>query len=176
MGSARPVGEDQLAFTELYDELRRIAAAYLRQERSGHTLQPTALVHEAYLRLSALSRIHWQNRAHVLGIAAEMMRNILVSYARRRNTLKRERPAVSIQLPLAVNGAEASLCDTLAVNAALSRLEETHGPAAKVMELRFFGGLTEEECAEYMGLSRASVQRYYSFGRAWLLRELSTAI
>lgn len=176
MGSPRPVVEDQPAFTELYDELRRIAAAYLRRERSGHTLQPTALVHEAYLRLSALSRIHWQNRAQVLGIAAEMMRNILVSHARRRSTLKRAQPAVSIELPMAVNGAEASLCDALAVNAALSRLEETHGAAAKVMELRFFGGLTEEECAEYMGISRTSAQRYYAYGRAWLLRELSTAI
>jgi RNA polymerase sigma factor (TIGR02999 family) len=160
------------AFEELYDELRSIAAACLRRERPGHTLQPTALVHEAYLRLFALNRIEWQNRAHVLGVAAQMMRQILVSHARRRQTLKRASPSTAIQLP-ADNGREAEVCDALAVHEALTRLEGAHPAPAKVVELRFFGGLTEEECADWMELSRATVQRQYAFARAWLLRELN---
>jgi len=159
------------AFAELYDELRRMAAAFLREERSGHTLQPTALVHEAYLRLSALDRIEWRNRAQILGIAAQMMRHILVSHARRRSAAKRARPAPRIELPSG-GAVQSAVCDTLAVHQALTRLEESHAAAAKVIELRFFGGLTEDECADYLGLARATVQRHYSFARAWMLREL----
>ena len=159
------------AFAELYDELRAVAAVCFRKERSGHTLQPTALVHEVYMRLSSLDRIQWQNRSQVLAVAAVMMRHILVSYARRRNTLRRLRPCSQVELP-PVAGSEAEVCDALAVHEALIRMSESHPQHAKVMELRFFGGLTEIECAEYLTVSRATVQRQYSFARAWLLREL----
>lgn len=119
-------------------------------------MQPTALVHEAYLRLSVLNRLDWQNRPQVLGIAAQMMRHILVSHGRRRQALKRARPRAPIGLPLA-GGADSSVCDALAVHEALTRLEQAHPAPAKVMELRFFGGLTEIECADCLALSRATV-------------------
>jgi len=162
------------AFAELYDELRRIAVSCLRKERAGHTLQPTALVHEAYLRLSGLNRIEWQNRAQILGVAAQMMRQILVSYARRRIAEKRCWPSAPMEMPVVTAG-EAEVCDALAVHEALVRLEEAHPGPARLMELRFFGGLTEIECAEYLKLSRTTVQRQYSFARAWLLREMGNA-
>jgi RNA polymerase sigma factor (TIGR02999 family) len=162
-------GSQDPAFTELYEELRHIAAAYLRTERSGHTLQPTALVHEAYLRLANLHRIEWTNRPLVLGLAAGIMRKILVSHARRRNALKRIQPSIEIEIGI---GPESSACDMLTLHDLLTRLEQSHSSAAKVIELRFFGGLTEEESAEFLRISRATVQRQYSLGRAWLLREL----
>jgi RNA polymerase sigma factor (TIGR02999 family) len=168
MSSPEPLGP---AFEELYDELRTIAAACLRNERPGHTLQPTALVHEAYLRLSAVRRIEWQNRYHFLRVAAYVMRQVLVSHARRRRTLKRVNPSPVIELPPA-SGRESEVCDALAVHEALVRLEGSHASPAKVVELRFFGGLTEDECAECLDLSRATIQRHYSFARAWLVREL----
>src|SRR5262249_51850386 len=121
-GLVRP--SDQ-AIAELYGELRRIAAAYLREERSDHTLQPTALVHEAYLRLSALNRIEWANRALVLGVAAGIMRRILVSHARRRNALKRVAPSLEVAVDSAA-GSESQTCDALALNAALQRMERSY--------------------------------------------------
>jgi RNA polymerase sigma factor (TIGR02999 family) len=155
---------------ELYGELRRIAASYLRQERAGHTLQPTALVHEAYLRLSSLNRIQWSDRSLVLGLAAGIMRRILVSHARRKSALKRL-PPLEIEMGPAAQS-ESRVCDALTLDAALCRMERRYADAAKVIELRFFGGLTEEESAQFMRLSRATVQRHYSFARAWLMREL----
>lgn len=158
------------AVAELYDELRRIAASYLRRERSNHTLQPTALVHEAYLRLSSLNRIQWADRSLVLGLAAGIMRRILVNHARRKSALKRALP-----LEIALGSAtktESRICDALTLDAALRRMEQRYADPAKLIELRFFGGLTEEESAEFLGLSRATVQRQYTFARAWLLREL----
>jgi RNA polymerase sigma factor (TIGR02999 family) len=166
--SSRP---SEPAIAELYDELRKIAASYFRAERRGHTLQPTALVHEAFLRLSSLNRIEWSNRPLVLGLAAGIMRRILVSHGRRRGTLKRAMPPLEIPLRPAM-GSDAQVCDTLTLHAALTRMERRHRDAAKVIELRFFGGLTEEESAEFLGLSRATVQRHYAFARAWLLRDL----
>ena len=156
---------------ELYGELRRIAASYLRQERAGHTLQPTALVHEAYLRLSSLNRIQWADRSLVLELAAGIMRRILVSHARRKSALKRSLPPLEIEMGRAAQS-EARVCDALTLDAALRRMERRYSAAAKVIELRFFGGLTEEESAQFMRLSRATVQRHYSFARAWLMREL----
>ena len=155
-------------FQDIYKELRRIASTYFRDERSGHTLQPTALVHEAYLRLTRLNRIDWTNRSLVLGISAGIMRNILVSHARRRRALKRSHSAVEVEVG---RSAEARICDTLLLNDLLGKMEQSHAGAAKVIELRFFGGLSEEESAEFLGLSRATVQRHYSFARAWLSRE-----
>ena len=159
------------AVAELYDELRRIAASYLRRERSSHTLQPTALVHEAYLRLSSLNRIQWADRPLVLGLAAGIMRRILVSHARRKAAMKRSLPPLEVAFGLA-RGTESRICDTLALDAALRRMESRYPAPARLIELRFFGGLTEEESAEFMNLSRATVQRHYAFARAWLLREL----
>lgn len=159
------------AVAELYDELRRIAASYLRRERSGHTLQPTALVHEAYLRLSSLNSIQWTDRALVLGLAAGIMRRILVSHARRKAALKRSMPPLEIALGRTAK-TESRMCDALTLDIALQRMERRYAGAAKLIELRFFGGLTEEESAEFMGLSRATIQRHYTFARAWLLREL----
>jgi RNA polymerase sigma factor (TIGR02999 family) len=155
---------------ELYGELRRIAVSYLRRERSGHTLQPTALVHEAYLRLSSLNKIQWADRSVVLGIAAGIMRRILVDHARRKTALKRSAPPIEISLSSAA--AEAHLCNALTLDAALRKMEQSYPMPAKLIELRFFGGLSEEESASFLGLSRATVQRYYTFARAWLLREL----
>src|SRR5437588_7824264 len=134
------------AIAELYEELRSIAASYLRTERRGHTLQPTALVHEAFLRLSSLNKVQWSNRSLVLGLAAGIMRRILVSHARRRRTLKRAMPPVEIALRPSA-GSDAQVCDTLTLHSSLTRMERQHGGAAKVIELRFFGGLTEEESA-----------------------------
>jgi RNA polymerase sigma factor (TIGR02999 family) len=159
------------AVAELYDELRRIAASYLRRERSNHTLQPTALVHEAYLRLSSLNRIQWADRSLILGLAAGIMRRILVNHARRKAALKRS----SMPLEIAFGPAtkiESRTCDALTLDAALRRMEQRYAEPAKLIELRFFGGLTEEESAQFMGLSRATIQRHYTFARAWLLREL----
>lgn len=158
------------AVAELYGELRRIAAYYLRRERSSHTLQPTALVHEAYLRLSSLNRIQWADRSLVLGLAAGIMRRILVSHARRKSALKRALPLEIALGPAAKT--ESRICDALTLDSALRRMERRYADPAKLIELRFFGGLTEEESAEFMGLSRATVQRHYTFARAWLLREL----
>jgi RNA polymerase sigma factor (TIGR02999 family) len=160
------------AVAELYEELRRIAASYLRGERSGHTLQPTALVHEAYLRLSSLNKIQWADRSLVLGLAAGIMRRILVSHARRRTALKRSMPPMEVALDAAA-GSESQVCDALSLDTALSRMEQRYPDAAKLIELRFFGGLTEEESALFLGVSRATVQRQYTFARAWLGRELS---
>lgn len=159
------------AVAELYGELRRIAASYLRRERPNHTLQPTALVHEAYLRLSSLNRIQWADRPLVLGLAAGIMRRILVNHARRKAALKRALPPLEIAIEPVAN-AESRICDALTLDAALRRMERRYADPAKLIELRFFGGLTEEESAEFMGLSRATVQRHYTFARAWLLREL----
>jgi RNA polymerase sigma-70 factor (ECF subfamily) len=164
-------GSIETEFPALYQELRHIAASYLRTERSGHTLQPTALVHEAYLKLVALDRIEWANRPLVLGLAAGIMRRILVNHARRRNALKRAQPVIEIELDSAT-GSESKTCDTLLLHDLLTRMEQLHAGAAKVIELRFFGGLTEEESAAFLGLSRATVQRQYSFAKAWLFREL----
>lgn len=159
------------AVAELYGELRRIAASYLRHERSNHTLQPTALVHEAYLRLSSLNRVQWNDRPLVLGLAAGIMRRILVNHARRKLALKRALPPLEVGLG-SPEKTESRICDALTLDAALRRMERRYADAAKLIELRFFGGLTEEESAEYMRLSRATVQRHYTFARAWLLREL----
>ena len=159
------------AVAELYQELRRIAASYLRYERSSHTLQPTALVHEAYLRLSSLNRIQWADRPTILGLAAGIMRRILVSHARRKAASKRSLPPLEVALG-PVRSTESRMCDALTLDTALRRMEQRYPAPAKLIELRFFGGLTEEESAEFMKLSRATVQRHYTFGRAWLLREL----
>jgi RNA polymerase sigma factor (TIGR02999 family) len=157
----------------VYQELRRLAANYLRRERPGQTLQPTALVHEAYLRLMKDRPGRWQNRAHFCAIAAHSMREILIERARARTAQKRGGDAPRITLDEAVVGraAEPSF-DLLAVDEALERLAEIDPEQARLVELRFFGGLTVEETAEAMNLSPATVKRHWSVARAWLAREL----
>ena len=171
---------DQEALEELmplvYGELRRLAAHYLRIERSGHTLQPTALVHEAYLRLVDQRHVVWQNRAHFFGIAAQMMRRVLVDHARRRGAGKRNAATYRIGLEGPDSGAEADReLEILALHDALTGLERLDTRQARIVELRFFGGLSVEETAEVAGVSTATVKREWRTARAWLRRELDTA-
>jgi RNA polymerase sigma-70 factor (ECF subfamily) len=156
----------------VYQELKRLAASYLRRERPGQTLQPTALVHEAYLRLMKDNPERWQNRAHFCAIAAHSMRQILIEKARARGALKRggAQPRVTLDESL-VAGAEPSV-DLVALDQALERLEAIDPEQARLVELRFFGGLTVEETAEALDISPATVKRHWTVARAWLAREL----
>jgi RNA polymerase sigma-70 factor (ECF subfamily) len=156
----------------VYQELRRLAASYLRRERPGQTLQPTALVHEAYLRLMKDRPDRWQNRAHFCAIAAHSMRQILIERARARGAQKRGGAQVKVTLDEAlVAGGERSF-DFVALDEALERLAAIDAEQARLVELRFFGGLTVEETAEAMGISPATVKRHWAVARAWLAREM----
>ena len=157
----------------VYDELRRLAAHYLRGERPGQTLQPTALVNEAYLRLLKDRPDRWQNRAHFCAIAAHSMRQILIERARARDALKRGGGQPRITFDESLNAAaDAPVVDVLAVDTALERLAAIDADQARIVELRFFGGLSIEETAEAMGTSPATVKRHWAVARAWLAREL----
>jgi RNA polymerase sigma-70 factor (ECF subfamily) len=160
----------------VYEELRRLAAAYLRRERPGQTLQPTALVHEAYLRLMKDRPDRWRNRAHFCAIAAHSMRQILIERARARGAQKRggAQPRVTLNEAV-VGGGDAPSVDLVALDAALQRLEALDPEQARLVELRFFGGLTIEETAEAMNISPATVKRHWTVARAWLARELQGA-
>lgn len=157
----------------VYDELRRLAAHYLRGERPGQTLQPTALVHEAYLRLLKDRPERWQNRAHFCAIAAHVMRQILIERARARDALKRGggQPRVTFDEALPAK-ADAPSVDVLAVDEALQRLAAIDASQARIVELRYFGGLSIEETAEAMDVSPATVKRHWAVARAWLAKEL----
>ncbi len=152
----------------VYDELHRLAAGYLRRERSDHTLQPTALVHEAYLRLVRQRQVDWRNRAQFLGVAAGMMRRILVNHARDRSAAKRAGGREQVSLSLVADGGGAPDVDLIALEDALGRLASLDARKARVVELRFFGGLAMDEIGEVLGVSRATVEREWSFARAWL--------
>jgi RNA polymerase sigma-70 factor (ECF subfamily) len=157
----------------LYDDLRRLAASYLRRERPDHTLQPTALVHEAYLRLVDQSEQNWQNRAHFLGICAHIMRQILVDHARKRDAAKRggrERPLVLDEA--ALPGAQRPE-ELVALDEALLRLETFDKRQSQVVELRFFGGMTEEEISHVLGISVRTIKRDWNVARAWLYAEMT---
>ncbi len=156
----------------VYEELRRQAARYLQREREGHTLQTTALVHEAYVRLIDQAGVRWQNRAHFFAIAAEMMRRILVDYARKRGAAKRGGDAVKITLNEAVQSSGEEDPDLIAVDEALTKLAALDQQQARVVELRFFGGLNVEETAEVLGISERTVKRDWSVAKAWIRREL----
>jgi RNA polymerase sigma factor (TIGR02999 family) len=157
----------------VYAELRSLAAQYLRQERPGHTLQPTALVNEAYLRLRKLDEIRWRDKNHFLAVAAQIMRQILVSHGRRRAALKRRQP--DFELPAGEGAPErAILHDAAALDEALRKLEARNPEVGKAIELRFFAGLSPDEIAEYLGCGRATVYRQLQYGRAWLLREMNS--
>jgi len=168
---------DQRARDELtpliYDELRRLARGYLRRERPGHTLQPTALVHEAFLRLIDQSQVNWQNRAHFFGAAARLMRQILINHAEARRAAKRGGEAERVSLDDVDHSAVGREIDLVALNEALTNLERIDPLQGRIVELRYFSGLTVEEVAEVMGVSPATVKREWSTARAWLRRELS---
>ena len=157
----------------VYDELRRLARGYLRKERPGQTLQPTALVNEAYLRLARDRKQDWGSRARVVGIAAMSMRQILIERARARDAQKRGGGRVRVTLDGGLLPAESQPVDLLAVDAALVRLAGIDARQARLVELRFFGGLTVEECAEVLGVSPATVKRDWTLARAWLQREIT---
>lgn len=155
----------------VYRELHKLARAYLRGERPQHTLQATALVHEAYLRLVTKQDIEWQNRAHFFSVAGMTMRRILVDYARQRNASKRAGIHISLDEDLAIS---ADQCDLIAeLDSALDRLATLNSRQARVVELRFFSGLTEEEIAEILQVSSRTVKRDWTVARAWLYGELS---
>ena len=151
----------------IYDELRRRAAAHIRRERREHTLQPTALVHEAYLRLVE-QKVEWQNRSHFFGLASEMMRRILVDHARNRKTGKRAGGAIRVELDETVAISEERDIDLVLLDQALTDLSRLDPRHARIVELRFFGGLNVEETAAVLGISRATVKRDWSMARAWL--------
>lgn len=158
----------------VYSELRRLAESHLRRERSEHTLQPTALVHEAYLRLVDQRRVDWRDRARFFGLASQMMRRILVNHALARRAAKRGGSATRITLDEAVDYFEEAEVDLIELDDALSGLARLDAAQARVVELRFFGGLTVPETAEVMDISPATVKREWSMARAWLHRELGT--
>ena len=156
----------------VYDELRRLAEYHLRRERPDHTLQATALVHEAYLKLVDKPDARWQDRAHFFAVAAQAMRRVLVDHARARLGPKRAGGQAAITLTEARLEADEPPLDVLALDLALERLAARDAQQSRVVELRFFGGLTIEETAEVLGISPATVKREWAMARAWLRREL----
>jgi RNA polymerase sigma factor (TIGR02999 family) len=162
----------------VYEELHRIASRYLARERSDHTLQSTALVSEAYVKLVDQRRVDWQNRAQFFGLAAQAMRRILVDHARSRGRRKRGASAERVGLGTVEPPAEPGAidpADAIALDAALRKLEAIDPGQSRIVELRFFGGLTVEETADVMALSPSSVKREWTIAKAWLYRELSGA-
>jgi RNA polymerase sigma factor (TIGR02999 family) len=157
----------------VYGELHRLARMQLARERGGHTLQPTALVHEAYLRLRSHRHLDWQGRTHFFALAATTMRRILISHARKHRAVKRGHGGVAVTL--CEEHAMTAACDVdlIALDAALSELERLDRRQCRVVEMRYFGGLTIEETADALGISPATVKLDWSLARAWLFRELS---
>lgn len=158
---------------QVYDELRHLAATYLRGERPNHTLQPTALVHEAYLRLIDQKKINWANRAQFMAIAARMMRRILVNHAVARKTAKRGSGITPLNLDAALDVFDRRAVSAVALNQALQELESLDPRQAQIVELRFFAGLTVPETAELLGISPATVKREWNVAKLWLEREIS---
>ena len=157
---------------QIYEELRRLARAYLRQERSDHTLQPTALVHEAYIRLASQHSLDWENRVQVLALAASMMRRVLLDHANARNAAKR--PASGVRIPLYEADAQPSdEVDLVDLNAAMDDLARVDERQARVVEMRFFGGMSIEEIACAAKISTATVERELRTSRLWLMRRLA---
>ena len=169
---------DKAALDELmpvvYDELRRLAQSYLSRERPGHTLQTTALVHEAYLRLVDQRSVNWQNRAQFFGIAAQMMRRILINHAKDRRAKKREGYASRVSLDDAVSFFEERELDLMELDEALNSLAALDPQQTQIVELRFFGGLTIEEVAEVLNMSPATIKREWDSAKLWLRRQLSS--
>lgn len=169
-------GDDAAAhrlWSEVYDELRRIAHHRLRSERAGHTLNTTALVHEAYLKLIDQSQIEWQDRLHFFAMSSRIMRNILIDYARKRNAQKRGGGQPHLQLDDAIISADMSAHVFLALDEALKELATIDERLARVVEYRFFGGMQEKEIADLLGVSKRTVRRDWRKAKAWLARALA---
>lgn len=156
----------------VYKELRRLANHYLRSERPDHTLQPTALVHEAYLRLAEQDQVHWQNRAHFFGVAAQMMRRVLVDHARANCRVKRGGAACKLSFDEAINLYQRQDEQIVELDEALTRLRQLDSRKGEVVELRYFGGMSVEETAEVLGVSCNTVMRDWNMAKAWLYQEL----
>jgi RNA polymerase sigma-70 factor, ECF subfamily len=169
---------DQTAFEKLtplvYNELHRLATTYMHREQSGHVLQATALVNEAYLRLVDCSDLPWQNRSHFIGFAAQLMRRILVDFARSRRSAKRGGAAHTVELDEAMLAPAACDVDLIALDEALAHLAGIDQRKSQIVELRFFGGLSVDETADLLRLSPRTVAREWNLARAWLHRELSS--
>jgi RNA polymerase sigma factor (TIGR02999 family) len=159
----------------VYDELRRLAQLYLNREKPGHTLSSTALVHEAYLRMVKQKEASWQNRAHFFAVAARMMRRILVDHARKHHYAKRGGGALTLSLDEAIAPAPEREIDLVALDDALETLAKLDERQSRMVELRFFGGLSIEETSEVLGVSTPTVKREWASARAWLYREISGA-
>jgi RNA polymerase sigma factor (TIGR02999 family) len=157
----------------VYRELRRRAAGYLRRERPDHTLQPTALVHEAYLRLVGQDRVAWRNRAQFFGVAAQMMRRILVDHARAHKAAKRPGAALKVILDDRAGATNPRAWDLLALDEALNTLQSFDPRLSQIVELRYFGGLSEEAVADVLAISRSTVTREWQTARTWLYRQLT---
>jgi RNA polymerase sigma-70 factor (ECF subfamily) len=171
------VGSDKAAaelVVQLYSELRSLASSYLRRERSDHTLQTTALVHEAYLRLADQREVRWKNKEQFMGVAAQLMRRILVDYSRAHGAEKRGKgfEKVFLKEAEAVAISKGKAADVVALDEALTQLAEFDPQQAQLVELRFFGGLSIEEAAGVLGISRTTVKRNWNVAKAWLAREL----
>ena len=154
----------------VYDELRQLARLYINRERAGHTLQPTALVHEAYMRLVGQFNVDWRNRGQFMGVAAKMMRRVLLNYAEARNAAKRDDGTAAFELP---NIIDSKPIDVVALDIALDKLKEIDPLQERLVELRFFAGLNAEEAAEVLELSTATINREWAVAKLWLRRELA---
>ncbi len=157
----------------IYDELKRIAANYLRRERSGHTLQPTALVNEAYMKMIDITQVSWQNKAHFIGVAANQMRRILVDHARQHNAQKRGGEFHILTLNEEIDKADEQSADLIALDDALTELAKVDAVKAHIVELRYFGGLTTEETAEVLGVAPITIKRHWKMTKAWLYGQLT---
>lgn len=157
----------------IYDELKRIAASYLRRERSDHTLQPTALVNEAYMKMIDITQVSWQNKAHFIGVAANQMRRILVDHARHHNAQKRGGEFHILTLNEEIDKAEEQSAELIDLDDALNELAKMDPVKAQIVELRYFGGLTMDEAAEVLGVSVITVKRHWKMTKAWLYGRLA---
>lgn len=173
---ASPEELNNQLFDVVYDELRRVARAQLAREAPGHTLSTTALVHEAYLRLAGVTQLQWRDRNHFLSMAARAMRRVLVDYARQRRAARRGGGARAVTLDDAVQAAEQQADTLLELDEALGRLDRLNPRLAQVVELRFFGGLTEDETADVLAVAARTVRRDWVKARGWLYGELATAV
>jgi RNA polymerase sigma factor (TIGR02999 family) len=173
-GNGDQTARDQL-MPLVYDELHRLAHRYMNRERPGHTLQTSALVNEAFVRLVDQRDVHWQNRAHFFGIAAQMMRRILVDYARNRRYAKRGGSARQVTLDEALIVSEERTAEVVALDEALNTLATMDQRKSQIVELRFFGGLSIEETAEVLGVSPGSVMRDWTLAKAWLRKEMTAS-
>jgi len=159
----------------IYDELKRVAANYLRRERPDHTLQPTALVNEAYMKMIDITQVSWQNKAHFIGVAANQMRRILVDHARNHNAQKRGGEFQILTLNEEIDKSDEESTDLIALDDALNELAKMDPVKAKIVELRYFGGLSTTETAEVLGVSPITVKRHRKLTKAWLYGQLTRA-